>query len=386
MNYWPIRKAMEMWKDFDAGEIRDDFARLGHYGLSPARIFLLWEDFQPSPRRISIRSFNNLAEVARQADDHGVKIWVTLFTGHMSGANWLPSWMILPGPGEKGPFPLITECTPHQSAYRNPYSEEDVREVQKYLIHELTIALHDHPALWGWDLGNEPSNFYRPADTGQGRTWLEEMIGKIREIDKIHPVTLGLHQKDLEENRCIGPAEVAESCDLLTMHAYPAYSAWSAGKTDPVFPLFLAELTSRLGGRPEVWISEFGISTAQDPLSTDEESAARYASEALEYMRRGCVPGALWWCYGDYAPQVWERAPFNELVHERSFGLFRNDGSPKQIASVIEKAPRTREDRAVPSGWFDLEPFRFWSDPEKEIQRLYRNFREGLQKREEASL
>ena len=49
VNYWPRRKAMYWWSDFDAGEVREEFAIIKEIGLNVVRMFLLWDDFQPDP-------------------------------------------------------------------------------------------------------------------------------------------------------------------------------------------------------------------------------------------------------------------------------------------------------------------------------------------------
>lgn len=373
INYWPVREAMHMWRDFDPGEIAEDFARLADIGLSPVRIFLLWEDFQPDPLRVNLKTLDRLAETARLASDCGIQLWATLFTGHMSGANWFPEWMV--EPAESGPdrFPIVTGSASHSRKPKNPYEDAAVRMAQKHLIREAASVLRGHPALWGWDLGNEPSNCYQPGNREQGRIWLREMVAEIRKIDN-RPVTLGSHQEDLEQDRCMGPEEIAEFCDCITMHAYPAYSAWARNKTDPVFPLFLTELTRRLSGGRDVWMSEFGISTGTDPSSVDEESAARYAAEALELLRKAGVPGALWWCFGDYAPGLWTETPFREKIHERSFGIFRDDLTPKPIVAVLKNADRTAAEAKPSLDWFDPDPVEYWENPAEHIERLYRKF------------
>ncbi len=52
INYWPRRSAMAMWRRFDPGEIREDFARIAELGLDAVRFFLRWDDFQPQPDTI----------------------------------------------------------------------------------------------------------------------------------------------------------------------------------------------------------------------------------------------------------------------------------------------------------------------------------------------
>ncbi len=94
VNYWPRRKAMEWWKRFDRGEVRDEFDLIAALGMSKVRVFLLWEDFQPSPDRVSTRAIDDLIVVADTAADRGLGLDVTFFTGHMSGPNWAPDWML----------------------------------------------------------------------------------------------------------------------------------------------------------------------------------------------------------------------------------------------------------------------------------------------------
>ena len=373
VNYWPVRKAMYFWRQFDPGEIRDDMALMADTGLSPVRIFLLWEDFQPQAERMNMTALNRLAETARIADDHKIKLWVTLFTGHMSGFNWLPEWMIDPQRAGDVEFPVINGFTAYPFSLKNPYSNPVLQAAQKYHVREVTAVLRGHPALWGWDLGNAPSNCYRSEDQEQGRAWLQEMVAEIRRADN-RPVTLGLQQADLEEQRGMGPADVAECCDLITMQVYPVYAPWARSKTDPLFPLYLAELTRWLSGGRDVWLAGFGISTGTDPLSVDEESAAVYAGEALEKLRLNGVRGALWGCFGDYASGLWGKPPFNEKVHERSLGLFRSDLSPKEVVAVLKRADRTAMESKPPFDWIDLGPEDYWERPAEHIIRLYRRF------------
>ena len=40
---------MGWWSQFDRGEVAADFERIAASGLDSVRVFLTWEDFQPSP-------------------------------------------------------------------------------------------------------------------------------------------------------------------------------------------------------------------------------------------------------------------------------------------------------------------------------------------------
>ncbi len=306
VNYWPSRSAMRMWKEFDPGEVREDFARMSEYKLSPARVFLLWEDFQPEPLRVSTRALDRLVRVCSDAADFGTSIWVTLFAGHVSGANWLPDWVLSPD-GDETFFRIITGgavVETFATGVVNPYENADLRKSQKMQIREVLAALQGHPAVWGWDLGNEPANVFRPAGPEQGSSWLREMAGEIRSKDDSRPVTFGLGRRDLEEDRGICPADVARSCDAIALDACPPYPDWVPAGSYSLFPTFLAEVTGWLAGWKPVWISRFGASTGGERRSEAEEQAARKASEILNAMRIHGVPGALWRSFADYAPRL----------------------------------------------------------------------------------
>jgi len=94
VNYWPRRKAMYWWSDFDAGEVRKEFALIRELGLNMVRLFLLWDDFQPRPDSVSADCLSHLITVCDIASAHNLSFDVTFFTGHMSGPNWSPRWLL----------------------------------------------------------------------------------------------------------------------------------------------------------------------------------------------------------------------------------------------------------------------------------------------------
>ena len=102
INYWPRRKAMYWWSDFDPGEVREEFAMIRAIGLTHVRLFLLWESFQPSPDRIDRKAVADLRTVCDIAADNGLKLQPTFFTGHMSGPNWAPDWLLSDRPTQAG--------------------------------------------------------------------------------------------------------------------------------------------------------------------------------------------------------------------------------------------------------------------------------------------
>ena len=372
---------MSWWADFDEDELTTDFARIAGCGLDSVRVFLTWEDFQPSPNRVDRTMVDKLVVVADVAGKAGLDLIPTLFTGHMSGVNWIPRWA-LGGPEGDARFRVVAGGEPVELGLRNWFTDSSVREAQALLAAEAAAALRGHRALWAWDLGNENSNCVIPPHTEAARTWLVQLTAAIRGSDDQALVTVGLHMEDLEEDRRLGPREVAGGCDFLSMHGYPIYASWADGPLDEHLLPFLARVTRWLGNGRDVLFSEFGLPTRRprpaphDPRLVDEDAAAAYTASSLEALRdAGCL-GAMLWCYSDYHRDRWSRPPLDLAPHERSFGLWRSDGSPKPaVAAVAAFAGTARRDPKGDDSWIDIGPDVFLLDPGRQLPRLYGRYR-----------
>ncbi|GIU81400.1 MAG: hypothetical protein D6687_10820 [Acidobacteria bacterium] len=399
LNYWPASKAMYWWKFFDPEEVQADFHRISQAGFDSVRIFLLWEDFQPTPTEVSTKALKNLLEVADIAFANGLQLVVTFFTGHMSGVNWIPRWALEEGI-ERQRFRVFSngEIIP-SVRIKNWYEDSEIIKAQEKLISEVVSVLRDHNAIWAWDLGNENSNCVIPSSRGQATKWLEKMAEAIRKFDQ-KPVTIGLHAEDLEEDRLLGPKEAASVCDFLCMHGYPIYSKWVRSPTDAFSLPFLGLITKWLGGGKDVLFEEFGVPTISDSVQTvfpiiREEEAAEFVTEAMMLLHKCGFIGAMLWCYSDYSENLWNKPPFDEAVHERYFGLWSvlkkenrswkqaNLSEKKVVGKVREFAELVRE---IPEGveefskaldfsnWIDISPEEFYLNPFENLQRLYRRF------------
>lgn len=374
---------MYWWDRFDAEEVKSDFARIHEAGFDCVRVFLLWEDFQPSPHGVSDESLSRLVAVADLAAKSELSLMPTLFTGHMSGVNWIPEWAL--EPGDPPPrFRIVSSGKVVRARPKNWYSDASVLSAQCLLAREVASALSTHPALWAYDLGNENSNCVVPPSRESAIAWLERIAGEIRSIDSSHPITIGLHMEDLEEDRKLGPQEAARVCDFLCMHGYPIYADWADSKTDAMILPFLGLITRWLGGR-NVLFEEFGA-PAIDQLDSkklpapaillDEEEAAIFTGDSLQLLHRFGFLGAMLWCYGDYAEWLWSRPPLDQASHERYFGLWRNDHSAKPARAEVKRFEGV--DCAEPFedfSWIDIKPGEYYTNPCETLRRLYRKFR-----------
>jgi endo-1,4-beta-mannosidase len=331
---------------------------------------------------------DRLIAVADLAAGTGMALIPTLFTGHMSGVNWLPAWA-LGGSDRDERFRVVSNGRVTGSGLRNWYSDPLIARAHALLATEAAGARAGHGAVWRWDLGNENSNCVIPPTRSSGREWLRRIASAIRTGDPDAQLTLGLHMEDLENDRMLGPREASEVCDVLSMHGYPIYSRWAHGPTDEQLLPFLADVTRWLAGGRDLLFAEFGLPTfrrgdpARDAIRprnasalVEEHAAAAYTERALAALQRaGCV-GAMFWCYSDYDSAIWQEPPLDLAVHERSFGLWRADGSAKPSVAVVEAFAGARR-LARPDGypWIDLEPEEFLIGPDVQLQRLYGLYR-----------
>ena len=128
--------------------------------------------------------------------------------------------------------------------------------------------------------------------------------------------------------------------------------------------------------RPSPGWPEAGREVRSASLLVDEGDAARYTDEVLSGLRDAGCTGAMVWCYTDYAPGIWTAPPLDESVHERTFGLWRADGSAKPAVDVVSRHRDTERVDPHDTGWIDIDAAQYWERPEVELPRLYRRYRD----------
>jgi endo-1,4-beta-mannosidase len=392
VNYWPRRKAMYWWGDFDPGEVREEFALIRELGMNLVRIFLLWDDWQPAPDAVSPAALGNLGLVLDIAADLGLKLDVTFFTGHMSGPNWAPGWMLLPDE----PLPprvrqLVSGGRVIEASYRNPYTDPMALAAAELLLRAVVGRYRDHPGVGVWNLGNEPDLFAWPPDPGSGRDWARRMSGVIRSLGATQPITCGLHVDSLLRDNHLRVHDVFGEVDFAVMHAYPMYVPWARDPLDPDFVPFTCALTTALSGKPTLMEEFGGCTTAPGEPSAvwewvafgqprtqfmaSEEALAEYLEAVLPRLQAVGATGAVLWCFADYVPELWDRPPCDEAIHERFFGLVRPDGSLKPHAEVVRRfaAGRPTIQPARPLA-LDVSPEAYYRDPQAHAMRLYQEY------------
>ena len=396
VNYWPRRKAMYWWSDFDAGEVREEFAVIADIGMNIVRLFLLWDDFQPKPDRVSATALDHLATVCDIAVENNLKLDVTFFTGHMSGPNWSPRWLL----DKNAPAPsphlrqLLSAGKIVEGAYRNMFHDPEALDASRLLLKTVVNRLKDHAAIWMWNLGNEPDLFAWPSDATAGRSWVKQMVGLIKAIDPDHQVTCGLHAASLNENNGLRINDVFAETDVAVMHSYPMYTPIARHNLDPDYVPFTCALVSALCGKPTL-MEEWGGCTAPQGEETQiwewtaygkprtqfmasEDDLAAYIEAVLPKLVEVGATGSFLWCYADYVESLWDRPPCEPTgaKHERHFGLVRPDGSLKPHAEVIRKFAATKPTIQIAKRTvhLDISADEFYRSPAQHTERLYQDY------------
>ena len=375
-NYWPRRSAMYMWRELDLGEVRDDFVHLRDLGFTVVRFFLLTEDFLPAAMTVAKDRVAELVEVARIAREERLVTVPTLITINMSGKLWWPAWMR----DEMG--------TP-----RALYTEPTLLRSQSLLVTTCAAALAGDTSIRAFDLTNEIDDALRLPSRDAGWLWTTLLASSVRRAAPGIPVQFGAHLPSLVANTHMRIDDLASVVDEDCMHAYPLYCDVARNFLDPELVPFSCALTAELAatGRPPL-MHEFGICTSPKgspgltilddflghPMPqylASEEEGARYYKEVLERLAATGAAGAYAWCYGDYDPMLFGRAPFDTAVRERSFGLVRADGSEKPAADIVRRFAARLKRNDVPIGQapklLDVTVDDYYAEPARHFRRLY---------------
>ena len=382
INYWPRRRAMYMWRDFDLGEIRDDMAHIAAMGFDVVRVLALTEDFLPGPRTVAAPMVARLVAVARAAKDAGLRVVPTLVVINMSGRIWWPAWMLDPF---GRPADLYTDAT--------------ALRAQALLAECCARALAGDDAVRAIDLANEIDDAQRPRSRDAGWLWASLLANKVRRAAPGVSVQIGAHLPSLTAPNVMRVDDLAGAADEDVMHAYPLYSDVARSFLDPALVPFACALTANLAGsgrRP--LMQEFGLCTApagvaghtitDDFLGTprtqylaSEEEGAEYYAGVLDRLVATGAAGAYAWCYGDYDPSLFDRPPLDTAVRERSFGLVRADGSEKPAVEVFRDVRRRRDAGSFVLGEvpnvLDVSADEYYAAPTTQFRRLYRRWLDG---------
>jgi endo-1,4-beta-mannosidase len=349
VNYWASHAATAMWTDWREDVVDDDFKRLSEHGLTVARVFPLWSDFQPIHRLelgdgtlaefrfgeaplpdtpagragVDERMLSRLVKLADLAQKHGIDLVVALVTGQMTYRLYMP-------PGLVG---------------RSPIRDPLALNWQRRYVQALVGALKAHPAVVAWDFGNEVNCMGKADSTAEAWHWMASTVDAIRAIDATRPIISGMDAGDLvPPNGAATPnhphshwpaAAQAEHCEVLTTHHYVMWKKAGRDTCDSFKGVMLPSAEVRAAadvtGR-SCFVEEIGL---WRPLMASMGPLSAYINNVLWNLWASDGRGLLWWCAFDQdgmnmAPYDWE-GPGPE------HGLFSASGAPHPTAQVLAR-------------------------------------------------
>ena len=334
-NYWASHAGTNMWSDWDADVVADDFRRVRAAGMDVLRVFPLWPDFQPIhrlyagqnsfrcyaladgsplPNRegldpVMIDRFNTMCALAAEAR---VKLIVGLVTGWMSGRMFMPPGL----------------------SHMDPITNPEAIQWQVRLCRGIIAQTKHQPAIAAWDLGNECNEMGDAPTDAAAYAWTAAVAGSIKAADPTRPLVSGMHTLSVEGDGRWRIRHQGELTDLLTTHPYPFWVTHAGlDATDTLRPICHATAETRLyadlGGRP-AFAEEIG--SMGPTVLDDARSAAFLRASAWSLYAHDCR-AALWWCAFDQEKLT--HPPYEWVAVERQLGLMRSDGSPKPVLEAM---------------------------------------------------
>jgi len=312
-NYWSRSGGPRMWREFDAGVVREELATLCGLGMTVTRSFLYWPDVMPEPHRLDGELLDRFETFLDLHHEQGMTTIPTFIVGHMSGDNWDPAWR----------------------AGRDIFGDVWFVGRQAWYVRSIAQRFAQHPAIAAWLLTNEIPIYadWRTRGVGtidhqQVHAWASILVDALRAGGARQPVSVGDGAWGLEitgMDNGFRLRELADVVDFVGPHVYRVESDITRQNLGAAFICELAAL-----GQPVV-MEEFGLSSD----FVGGESAAAYYRQTLHNTLLAGATGWLTWNNTDY-DHLYERRPYSLHAHEMHFGLTTVAGEPKPQALEVK--------------------------------------------------
>ncbi len=339
-NYWASETATDMWRKWDAEQIRQDLALLASFGLKVLRVFPRWDDFQPitllraagatggAPKEIrmgedplpdtdagrcgmSEEMMSRFEEFADMAQQYGLGLIVPLLTGHMTSRLYVP--------------PALTGM----DLYTHPIALKWEAKFIQYFVKRMK----SHPAILAWESGNE-TNYLGQIDYPEASwSWTHYIHGTIRAADAVRPI-IGVNARDILPTGGNWLVEdQGELSDILSVHPYCMWSKAGLEEFGSIRNLFHAtvecKISSGVGSKP-CFVEETGLWL---PIATTRQGLANAARSIFWNLWANDCRGILWWCAFDQ--ENFEIAPYDWNYPGQEHGIFSSARKPYPLADVF---------------------------------------------------
>lgn len=317
VNYTPSIDWMYQWLRLDESAVRADFASIAALGFDHVRVFPLWPVLQPNRTLIRLEAVEDVAQVVRWGSDAGLRVYVDILQGHLSGFDFLPAWLL----------------NWHRG---NMFADPEARAAQADLVRTVHERLRREPGFAGLTLGNETNQFTgtshpepMPATRADASRWLTDLLDSL----DTEPGTVLAHStSDLawyRDDHPFTPRHAVEHGTVTTVHSwiFNGTAARYGGLSQPSVRHgeYLVELAHAFALDPHrpVWLQEIGAPSNELAPDQVEEFAERSVEAVL-----GCrdLHAITWWCSHDIPRSLSDFVPL-----EYDLGLLTSDRMVKPI-------------------------------------------------------
>ncbi|MFI1972968.1 endoglycoceramidase [Streptomyces cinnamoneus] len=296
-------------EDITERSVRDLSAK----GFNFARLAVFWDDLEPRPGHYSERYLRKVERVLDWARLHHVRVVIDahqdVYGPAFGGHRGIPAWATRTDglPYRTHPDDWFAEYFEPavQAAFQHLYEDEDLRRAQTRMWRVLAERLARHPAVFGYDLINEPMGRMRPGEdmfeaarrieATQITPMYNRIARAIREVDRRHWLFVE-PTPAAGEGRPTGLGRVEDPKVVYAPHFYNA--AMEAGRDYDPASGWLRTYEAAIVHYPRahhlpVVVGEWG------PLDSSLPNMGRFYEEALASLSRYASGWAGWqWCYG----------------------------------------------------------------------------------------
>ncbi len=299
----------EALADITERSLRDMAAQ----GFNLARLAVFWDDLEPRPGHYSTSYLRKIERVLDWAHKYRVRVVIDahqdVYGPAFGSHRGIPAWATRTDGLPYRPHPddwFAEYFEPAvQAAFEHLYQDEDLRRAQARMWQVLAGRLAGHPAVFGYDLINEPMGRMRPGESipdaarriesTQITPMYRRIAEAIRRVDRRHWLFVE-PTPAAGEGVPTGLGRIHDPKVVYAPHFYNA--AMEAGRDyDPGAGWLTAYEAAvvhypRAMGIP-VFIGEWG------PLDSSLPNMGRFYEDALTSMSRYATGWASWqWCYG----------------------------------------------------------------------------------------
>ncbi|MEV7090781.1 glycosyl hydrolase [Streptomyces sp. NPDC093085] len=327
VNYTPAQEWFYSWFDPEWAAVRRDLEDVAALGLDHIRVLPLWPVVQPNRTLIRRRALRDVRRVVEIAGEVGLDASVDVLQGHLSGFDFVPSW--------------LTDW--HR---RSMFTDPEAVAAQVRLVEAFEEHLSDLPNFLGLTLGNEVNQFTSAVHPARMAATPEQVTSWLRALHGAGGRGAGADGAGAGGRRGFRlnaeydavwyadghpfvPAHSSRFGDLGVVHSW-IFNGTAQGYGPLSYEslhhaAYLVELSRAFALDPArpVWLQEVGA-----PLNhlTAEQAPGFCEGTVRAAADSAALWGITWWCSHDVDRRLGD---FPELEH--SLGLFGTDRSVKPI-------------------------------------------------------